>query len=828
MLNARIMINPFSFSPGDCSRLFWRISTLIALVGALARPVVVPAQTPAVAESRWWPAAVDQALVRAGTNQQDLAKALHEAPAAQRPGLQFLLENMPQADLRTFSSSFLLENIALAYEALEQSPWRRDIPPDLFLNEILPYANINETREPWRKPLRDICAPLIKDCKTPAEAGHRINQKLFGIVKVKYSTQRKKANQSPQESMATGLASCTGLSILLVDACRSVGVPARLVGIPNWVDNRGNHTWVEIWDQKWHFAGAAEADPNGLDRGWFAHDASLAIKDSKEHAIYAASFKKTALPFPMVWSRGVEYVSAANVTDNYTPKSKPSDPDKTRLMVKVVERPGGSRVAAKVRVSEAGEAAAKFEGTSKDEKVDTNDILSFEVAKQRRYDIEVQQGDKKFRREFNSGTNRQEVVVVCLNETPTPLAASQMCYIRPPIKQPLPSSQQSLLQSELAKFFSASAAGQADWKFDPLLEAILKENEPAVREAAWDAYRAAPIHAALKQDYETNQVRFEKHLSPYTLKAVGQKPENGWPLFIAMHGGGGAPKEVNDSQWKQMQGYYRDQPSVTGYLYVALRAPNDSWNGFYTDYAYPLAGNLIRQFRIFGDVDPNKVFIMGYSHGGYGAFAIGPKMPDQFAAIHSSAAAPTDGDFNAKTLRNTVFTFMVGEKDNAYGRLARCKVVDEAVKKLRGDRTDVFPVTFEYQAGYGHGGLPDRDKIKDMYPAVRNPVPPELTWAMTDTVIRDFFWLHTPKPARGREIDATCRDNQITVKTTNVAAADLLLDSRLIDFQRPVALEVNGKLSTHQLQPSLLTACQTLLERGDPDLAFSARIHLEL
>ena len=822
------MLKPFPFSSGGRVGRSSQVCALIAAFVALARPALLPAQPSPVAESRWWPAAVHAALVRAGTNQQDLAKALREVPAAQQPGLQFLLENMPQADLQKLSSSFLLENIALAYEASEQSPWHHVIPPDLFLNEILPYANLNETREAWRKPLHDICAPLVKDCKTPAEAGHRLNQELFGIVKVKYSTQRKKANQSPQESMGTGLASCTGLSILLVDACRSVGVPARLVGIPNWVDNRGNHTWVEIWDQKWHFAGAAEADPNGLNRGWFAHDASLAIKDSKEHAIYAASFKKTALPFPMVWSRGVDYVSAANVTDNYTPKSKPTNPDRTRLMVKVVERPGGSRVAAKVRVSEPGEAAAKFEGTSKDEKFDTNDILSFDVAKQRRYEIEVEQDGKKVRREFLGSTNHQEVIVVCLNETPLPPAASQMCYIRPPIKQRLPSNQQSLLRNELSKFFSAASADQADWKFDPRLDALLQENEPAVREAAWQAYRAAPIHAALKQDYETNQVRFANYLSPYSVKAVGQKPANGWPLFIALHGGGGAPKEVNDSQWKTMQSYYRDQPSVTGYLYVALRAPNDTWNGFYTDYAYPLAGNLIRQFRIFGEVDPNKVFVMGYSHGGYGAFAIGPKMPDQFAAIHSSAAAPTEGDFNAKTLRNTVFTYMVGEKDNDYGRLQRCKVVDDAVQKLRGDRTDVFPVTFEYQAGYGHGGLPDRDKIKDMYPAVRNPVPRELTWAMTDTVIQNFYWLQTPKPGRGQEIDAACRDNQITVKTVKVTAADLLLDSRLIDFQRPVALDVNGKLSTHKVRPSVLTLCQTMLERGDPDLAFASRIHLEL
>ena len=42
-----------------------------------------------------------------------------------------------------------------------------------------------------------------------------------------------------------------------------------------------------------------------------------------------------------------------------------------------------------------------------------------------------------------------------------------------------------------------------------------------------------------------------------------------------------------------MQIYYRDHPEAGGYLYVALRAPNDAWNGFYDVYVYPrrISGN---------------------------------------------------------------------------------------------------------------------------------------------------------------------------------------------------------------------------------------------
>jgi len=366
-----------------------------------------------------------------------------------------------------------------------------------------------------------------------------------------------------------------------------------------------------------------------------------------------------------------------------------------------------------------------------------------------------------------------------------------------------------------------------NWKLPDHLQQLLRDDEPAARRAAWETFRSAPIHEAMKEDFDAKRVRFDKHLSPYTVKTVGQRPTNGWALFIAMHGGGGAPKEVNDSQWKVMQRYYKDHPEAGGYIYVALRAPNDTWNGFYDVYVYPLAANLIRQFLLFGDVDSNKVFLMGYSHGGYGAFAIGPKMADRFAAIHASAGAPTDGETTPRTLRNTVFTYMIGEKDSMYGRIDRCRKFDDAIKSLRGDSTNSYPVVMQLIPAHGHGGLPDRDKIADMYPHLRNPVPRELTWLMTDKVIQDFYWLHVPHPSKKQEINATCRDNQITITTTtNVTAASILLDSRLVDFTKPVVLVLNGETSTHKIKPNLQTLRDTLLRRGDPELAFTAEIDL--
>ena len=182
-------------------------------------------------------------LQQAGRNEAELMKALTEAPSEQRDAVKFLIANLLPADLRTVSAQLLLDNVRLAYEAKSKLKWGDQIPEEIFFNDVLPYYNVDETRELWRDKLYELCLPIVADCQSPSEAAQRLNEQLFKKVGVKYSTARNKANQSPSESIEQGLASCTGLSVLLTDACRSVCVPARLAGIPSWPNKRGNHTW---------------------------------------------------------------------------------------------------------------------------------------------------------------------------------------------------------------------------------------------------------------------------------------------------------------------------------------------------------------------------------------------------------------------------------------------------------------------------------------------------------------------------------------------------------------------------------------------------------
>ena len=770
---------------------------------------------------------IKSALGRAGKNRGEIQKALDQAPPEQRKGMQFLVRYMPVRDLRSLKADYLLENCKYAYKAWNESPWKKAIPEAVFLNNVLPYVSINETRDRWRKDFFNRFGPLVKSAKTPGQAAALLNQKIFPLLKVRFSTKRPKADQSGLETIKAGMASCTGLSVLLVDACRAVGVPARFVGTPLWSDRSGNHSWIEVWDNKdWHFTGAAEPSGMALDRAWFTGRASSAKRDHLLHAIYAVSYKHTPQFFPLVWNRRIGYVRAINVTNRYVQRAKKLPKGFVQVRFQLLDRPDGNRIRAAIRVlDESGKQV--FSGKTNDARFDPNDHVSIALAANKKCTVKIEFPGKEIRAQLKVKESKEQLFTlyrsraVKRSSNRSKLSGEETKFAKSEAGQKIVTAS--------SKFFQTAPAQRGSLQWDGKLDAIVAKHEAVTRKLIWSAYSKGHARKRIDADMKAKRVTYGKLVSPYVVKAVGKKPKKGWPLFIAMHGGGGAPQALNDSQWRHMQIYYRDQKSVAGYLYLAIRAPNNVWNGFYANYNLGLTDNLIKQFVLAGHVDPNRVFIMGYSHGGYGAFFQGRLMPDRFAAVHASAAAPsTIGNNHGKNLRNTVFTYMIGEKDTRYGRAPRCISFNKFMVSIKGKRKDIYPVVMEFKKGYGHGGLPDRDKIKTMYKHVRNPLPKSITWLPDRSEVKSFNWLHVPNPGGGKEINAECKDNQLVVKSTNVDQLHVYLDRRLANYDKPLTIEVNGRKSKVTLKPSLQTMCETLANRGDPEYVFTTRIKLKM
>lgn len=348
----------------------------------------------------------------------DLKRLLADMPEEQQKAMAYLIAYMPQGDRDTMSLDLLRENVEYACKARSEFPWAKDIDEDVFLNDVLPYASVDEVRDSWRRDFYERFGRRVAGCQTLREAAEIVNRSMIDETGVEYNTLREKTNQSPSESIRQHMASCTGLSILLVDALRSVGIPARFAGTPAWHDDRGNHSWTEIFiDGKWCLA---EYYYQGFDSAWFMADAGKADPNSREHGIYAASFSPTGDWFPMAWNEDSHEVHGLNVTDSYIKRyelicdSIETAGTHVGLSVRMLDRAHG----ADVKTSDRVEANVDIfcgstqvgGGRTAGPHRDMNDMLTFLVEKNRIYTLKYENARGELA-EVNVSVNDEPVVV---------------------------------------------------------------------------------------------------------------------------------------------------------------------------------------------------------------------------------------------------------------------------------------------------------------------------------------------------------------------------------------------------------------------------------
>ena len=102
----------------------------------------------------------DSTIAQAGSNGSQIRRALDET--AHPKVMRFLVANMPVNDLQTLTADFLIEHVELAIQARKEAKWGQQIPEEVFLNEVVPYANVNEKRDNVRKELRDRFWPVVR------------------------------------------------------------------------------------------------------------------------------------------------------------------------------------------------------------------------------------------------------------------------------------------------------------------------------------------------------------------------------------------------------------------------------------------------------------------------------------------------------------------------------------------------------------------------------------------------------------------------------------------------------------------------------------------
>ncbi|WP_448661333.1 dienelactone hydrolase family protein [Sphingomonas sp. CJ20] len=360
---------------------------------------------------------------------------------------------------------------------------------------------------------------------------------------------------------------------------------------------------------------------------------------------------------------------------------------------------------------------------------------------------------------------------------------------------------------------------------DPALTRPLTRAQADSALALLGADRMRAVAAQWAGAIAAKQITIGDKTLKWESKLFGDAAPGKRSLWISMHGGGNAEPAVNDQQWRNQIRLYEPAEGI----YLAPRAPTDSWNLWHEAHIDALFQALIDAQVAVNGVDPNRVYLMGYSAGGDGVWQVAPRMADRFAAAAMMAGHPNDASLLG--LRNLPFAIFMGGADAAYDR-----------NKIAAERTaELDRLAAADPGGYVHmsriyPGLPhwmnrkDAEALPWMAGFTRDPWPRRVVWEQDDVTHDRFYWLQIPDAAAAKQRDtmtATVEGQTITLTGTVPAGTTLRLSDRLVNLDRPVRVTVNGKVAySGKVARTGLAIEQSLRERADPSAAATALLTL--
>jgi predicted esterase len=313
---------------------------------------------------------------------------------------------------------------------------------------------------------------------------------------------------------------------------------------------------------------------------------------------------------------------------------------------------------------------------------------------------------------------------------------------------------------------------------------------------------------------------------PFSYKIFGEKPATGRSLYISMHGGGGAPKRVNDGQWENQKKLYQLDEGV----YVAPRAPTDTWDLWHQSHIDPMFDRLIENMVLFEDVDPDRVYLMGYSAGGDGVYQIAPRMADRFAAASMMAGHPNET--SALGLRNLPFAIHMGANDAAYNRNQTATQWQEKLAELHQSDPEGYVHVVKLHEGKGHWmDRQDAEALPWMHQFTRNRFPKSIVWKQDDVTEERLYWLAVNKqelPDRAL-VRATADGQVLRIEHCDPSALQVLLRDDWIDMSQEIEVRQGDSILARQLVPrTIATIDQSLRQRGDPKGIYWGRLSVAI
>lgn len=375
--------------------------------------------------------------------------------------------------------------------------------------------------------------------------------------------------------------------------------------------------------------------------------------------------------------------------------------------------------------------------------------------------------------------------------------------------------QHSLDQSSLDALQSESFAEQP----------LSKVDAEAAATVLWGA-RKKLLQQEREQEMTDRKIKIGNKTMPFWYKTFGEKPKAGRRLFISMHGGGGAPARVNDQQYENQKRLYKPEEGV----YLVPRAPTNSWNLWHEAHIDDFFDRLITNMIVLEDVDPDKVYFMGYSAGGDGVYQLAPRMADRLAAASMMAGHPNET--KPDSLRNIGFTIHMGAKDGAYGRNRIAGEWKVKLKELQQQDPAGYVHYVELHSGRSHWmNLEDAVAVPWMAKFERNRFPQKVVWLQDDVTHARSYWLSVDEASATNRprIVAEAADNTISIVESDVKQLTILMHDDLVNMDNAVVIKQDDKVLFDGTTPrTIATIVGSLLERDDPRMVVYGKAQVEV
>ena len=360
-------------------------------------------------------------------------------------------------------------------------------------------------------------------------------------------------------------------------------------------------------------------------------------------------------------------------------------------------------------------------------------------------------------------------------------------------------------------------------------QSLSKEKATIISKILYVNYKKKMI-TIYEKEWANKVIEIEDAKMPFHYQIFGQKPKDGYDLFISLHGGGATTAEENDRMYKYHQEIYNTTMKNVNGVYVALRAPTNTWDLWHQSNIDDFLDKVIKMFTCKLNINTNRIYLMGYSAGGDGVYQLATRMADRWAAAAMMAGHP--GDFKPDNLYNLPFALHMGAKDRAYKRNKHAKYWKLKLEELNEQHPGHYVHQAVIHKSYGHGlALRDTVALHWMNLYNRKTFPTKIIWTQDNRHHEQFYWLSVPKSEikTGGKIITKINNNTIEIIESYAKTLTILLNDELVNLNKPVIVKYQNKIIFNEKLSRQLTHINSSIEsRGDKNMIYTALIKLKL